>query len=198
MKPLKPRLAMEEFRCQVGMRPATRTGNGALWLLPLPAGTPEDPPWDWAEGVTTTEPPVCLAHALVAAQKCPRLGERRHQAFFVRDAELVAVEGHLYPTPPSPPWARPQKAAVAWDFPEARLMVVERLVRRLRDVTPVDLDDRELTGDAVPCNRGRQRDRYGRGARAAGQPDAAQRLADLVVNRVGVVPWHRAGTYGRR
>ncbi len=92
MNPLLQRQAMDRLLCQVGMGPATRTEHGMLWILPRPAGSPEDPEYDWTEGVTTTEPPVCLFHARVSAHQCPRLGKRGHVAVYVRDAELVAVE----------------------------------------------------------------------------------------------------------
>ncbi|MGW1602328.1 hypothetical protein [Streptomyces eurythermus] len=137
MDPLKQRRAMEEFRCQVGMGPATRTPLGVLWVLPLPRGTGEDPPRDWDKGVLTTEPPVCLAHARVAVR--------------VQEAELYAVKGTFYPPPPI--GARPFRTTRRLDDPEARLMVADLLVRRLKKATPIGLSDPDLARDAAPCNR---------------------------------------------
>ncbi|WP_218058202.1 hypothetical protein [Streptomyces sp. Wb2n-11] len=151
MNPLKQRQAMKRLLCQVGMGPATRTEYGVLWVLPRPTGSPEDPEYDWDQGVTTTEPPVCRFHARVSAYQCPRLRTRGHVAVFVREAELVAVEGTYYP-PPSI-GVRPIKTALPIDSPDTRLMVADRLVRRLRATTPVDLTDRILARGALPCTR---------------------------------------------
>ncbi|MFI9626432.1 hypothetical protein [Streptomyces sp. NPDC052042] len=151
MNPLKQCQAMEHLLCQVGMGPATRTEQGLLWVLPRPTGSPDDPEYDWDQGVTTTEPPVCLFHARVSAHQCPRLSTRGHVAVYVREAELVAVEGTYYPPPPTR--ARPIKTVLPIDAPDARLMVAEGLARRLRAVTPVDTTDRTLAHGAVPCNR---------------------------------------------
>ncbi|MEU3529000.1 hypothetical protein AB0E62_34975 [Streptomyces sp. NPDC038707] len=150
MDPLKQRRAMEEFRCQVVMGPATRTPRGVLWVLPLPRGTDEDPPRDWDKGVLTTEPPVCLAHARVAVRKCPRLKEG-YEAFFVQEAELYAIKGTLYPPPPI--GARPFRTTRRLDNPETRLMVANLLVRRLKKATPIDLFDPDLARGTAPCNR---------------------------------------------
>ncbi|MFB6504249.1 MULTISPECIES: hypothetical protein [unclassified Streptomyces] len=158
MNPLKQCQAMERLLCQVGMGPATRTEHGVLWVLPRPTGSPEDPDYDWDEGVTTTEPPACLFHARVSAHQCPRLRTRGHVAVFVRDTELVAVEGTYYPPPPT--GARPIKTVLPIDAPDTRLMVADRLVRRLRAVTPVDITDRSPARGALPCNRRtREKDR---------------------------------------
>ncbi|MET9932325.1 MULTISPECIES: hypothetical protein [unclassified Streptomyces] len=151
MNPLLQRQAMDRLLCQVGMGPATRTEHGVLWILPRPAGSPDDPEYDWTEGVTTTEPPTCLFHARVSAHQCPRLRKRGHVAVYVRDAELVAVEGTYYP-PLSRP-VRPVRTALPLDSPDTRLMVADRLVRRLRAPTPVDITDRLLARGALPCNR---------------------------------------------
>ncbi|MFJ4800137.1 hypothetical protein [Streptomyces murinus] len=150
MDPIKQRRAMDELLCQVGMGPAHRTEHGVLWVLPRPAGTAEDPAWDWEGGVRTTEPPVCLAHALVSVRKCSALIEKGFEAFYVREAELVAVQGTYYPPPSSR--ARPFEKTSRLDAPDARLMVADHLVRRLRMATPVDLTDRDVTRNAAPCN----------------------------------------------
>ncbi|MFJ5721038.1 hypothetical protein [Streptomyces sp. NPDC093149] len=151
LNPLKQCQAMEQLLCQVGMGPATRTEHGLLWVLPRPTGSLDDPEYDWDQGVTTTEPPVCLFHARVSAHQCPRLSTRGPVAVYIREAELVAVDGTYYPPPPTQ--ARPIKTVLPIDAPDTRLMVVDHLVRRLRAATPVDITDRTLARGALPCNR---------------------------------------------
>ncbi|MFF8408960.1 hypothetical protein [Streptomyces omiyaensis] len=161
--PLHQRAAMEDPRrllCQVGMGPATVTSDGVLWLVPRPTGSATDP---WRPGwpaVRTVEPPVCAAHAPLAARWCPRLRLGGHAAVFVRRAPLVAVDGTLYrPTAAGTVATRP-RAVFELDGDghqevDARFLLAEHLVRRLEDVTPVDLRDPELYRDAVPCDAGR-------------------------------------------
>ncbi|MFE6225502.1 hypothetical protein [Streptomyces sp. NPDC057854] len=164
INPRKQRAAMEDpqrLLCQVGMGPATVTPDGVLWIVPRPTGSPTDPVrTGWPTG-RTSEPPVCAAHAPLAARWCPRLRLGGHAALLVRRAPLVAVEGTLYrPTGDGRVEAR-QRAVFDLDEHDghqegvdARFLLGEYLVRQLEDVTPVDLRDPELYRDAVPCDAG--------------------------------------------
>lgn len=162
--PLRQREAMEDPRrllCQVGMGPATVTPDGVLWLVPRPTGSPADPVRIGWPAVRTAEPPVCAAHAPVAARWCPRLRLGGYAAVLVRRAPLVAVQGTLYrPTGDGRVDARPRATFELEEDSEgqdadARFLLAEHLVRQLEDVTPVDLRDPELYRDAVPCDAGR-------------------------------------------
>lgn len=163
INPLRQRAAMEDpqrLLCQVGMGPATATPDGVLWIVPQPAGKPWDPHRPrWPAG-RTAEPPVCTAHAPLAARSCPRLREGC-AAVLVRRAPLVAVEGTLFrpggdglvETLPhamfelDPPDDMPGEELI-----DPRFLLGEHLVRDLDGLTPVDLRDPELYRDAVPCD----------------------------------------------
>ncbi|MGW1815358.1 hypothetical protein ACWCQM_17595 [Streptomyces sp. NPDC002125] len=166
VNPVKQRLAMQSpdrLLCQVGMGPATRTAAGVLWLVPKATGTPQDPVHlRWPE-IRTTEPPVCVFHAPYAARDCKRMRRFGYGAFFVREAELVAVEGTVY-RPSSAGGIDVFKGAVCeLDPPDAqerferiidpRFMLARHLVRHLRGMTAVDLSDPGLYRDAAPCNQ---------------------------------------------
>ncbi len=159
--PLRQRAAMEDPRrllCQFGLGPATVTSDGVLWLVPKPEGTERDPDRpEWPEG-RTAEPPVCAAHALVAARWCPRLRDRGYAAVFAGRAELVAVEGTAYRPAGGLRVSRVphslyelDPAPGARDLTDPRFLLAEHLVRDLRDLTPVGLD-LALFRDAVACD----------------------------------------------
>ncbi|MFJ6578351.1 hypothetical protein ACIQMY_20570 [Streptomyces sp. NPDC091368] len=161
--PRRQRAAMENparLLCQVGMGPATATPDGVLWLVPRPRGTAEDPLRPrWPAG-RIVEPPVCAAHAPAAAHGCPRLRESGYAALLVRRAPLVAVRGTLYRPTPTGEVVRVRGARFELEDDgdrqdvDARFLLADHLVRDLEDVTPVDLRDRELYRDAVPCDAG--------------------------------------------
>ncbi|MEV5043562.1 hypothetical protein AB0N20_02400 [Streptomyces griseoincarnatus] len=165
VNPVKQRLAMQtphRLLCQVEMGPATRTAAGVLWLVPKATGTAQDPVHPrWPE-IRTTEPPVCAFHAPYAARDCKRMRRFGYGAFFVREAELVAVEGTVYR--PSPAGGIEVFKGAVYELdpadeeePEStvdpRFMLARHLVRHLRGMTPVDLSDPELYLNAVPCNQ---------------------------------------------
>ncbi|MGW6202249.1 hypothetical protein ACWF9B_01140 [Streptomyces sp. NPDC055089] len=166
VNPVKQRLAMQHpqrLLCQVGMGPATRTEAGMLWLVPKATGTAQDPVSPrWPE-IRTTEPPVCAFHAPYAARDCKRMRRFGYGAFFVRQAELVAVEGTVYRPSPAGGIHVFKRAVCELDTsgeeeqPERtidpRFMLASHLVRHLRGMTPVDLCDPDLYRNAVPCNQ---------------------------------------------
>ncbi|WP_024755966.1 hypothetical protein [Streptomyces exfoliatus] len=127
------RTAMEQLLCRVCSGPPERTGDGVLWLLPLPTGTPDDWPWDgWPEGITTTDPPVCLRHARLS----PSRSEVDCRAFFAAEAEVIGVYGTLHPAPGV--LANPVERALRFDDPRMPWMVATLFVRQLRRLTPAD------------------------------------------------------------
>ncbi|MFF5283038.1 hypothetical protein [Streptomyces sp. NPDC013171] len=123
------RTAMEQLLCGVCSGPSERTGDGVLWLLPIPAGTPDDRVWDgWPEGVTTTHPPVCRRHGLR-----PEAGQR---AFYAAEADLVGVHGTLHPAPGI--LAVPVDRMLRFGDPRMPWMVADSYVRELRRLTRAD------------------------------------------------------------
>lgn len=164
VNPLRQREAMEDPRrllCQVGMGPATVTPDGVLWIVPRPTGSTADPVRAGWPAIRTAEPPVCTAHAPMAARWCPRLQRAGYAAVLVRRAPLVAVQGTLYR--PTGDGQVNTRARAVFDLDEAagrqdvdaRFLLAEHLVRQLEDVTPVDLRDLQLYAGAVPCDAGR-------------------------------------------
>ncbi|APE24540.1 MULTISPECIES: hypothetical protein [Streptomyces] len=147
VNPFQQRKAMAELRCQIGMGPATRSSLGVLWLLPVPAGTEDDPARDWEAGENVIEPPTCLFHARDATVRCPEL-RHGHEAVWAGVTELVGVAGVYYP----PDRPQPVERTLALGDPNLAFMVATALVRYLGAITPVDLNDSRLFTDAVPCN----------------------------------------------
>ncbi|MEU1861829.1 hypothetical protein [Streptomyces gardneri] len=127
------RTAMEQLLCRVCSGPPERTGAGVLWLLPLPTGTPDDRPWDgWPEGVTTTDPPVCLQHA----GRSPTRSQAKYRPFYAAEAEIVGGFGTLHPAPGV--LAAPGERMLRFDDPRMPWMVATHFVRQLRRLTPAD------------------------------------------------------------
>jgi hypothetical protein len=69
MHPVRQRLAMQRMLCQVCARPASRTEEGYLWLLPKHPGYQ----LDLLRYAPTTTPPVCIECARLSVRMCPRL-----------------------------------------------------------------------------------------------------------------------------
>lgn len=166
VNPVKQRSAMQSpdrLLCQVGMGPATRTLAGVLWLVPKATGTAQDPVSPRWPAIRTPEPPVCAFHASYAARDCKRMRRFGYGAFFVREAQLVAVEGTVYrPSPgggievfrgavceldPSDKEEQPESTV------DPRFMLASHLIRHLRGMTLVDLFDPDLYLNAVPCDQ---------------------------------------------
>lgn len=125
------RTAMERLLCRVCSAPAARTGDGVLWLLPLPTDAPDDRWWDgWPEGAKTIEPPVCFRHS---SPPRPGIG---HRAFFAAEAEIIGVRGTLHPVPGV--LAAPAERMLRFGDPRMPWMVAVGFVRQLRRLTPVD------------------------------------------------------------
>jgi hypothetical protein len=69
MHPVRQRLAMRRMLCQICARPADRTDEGYLWLLP------EQPSYEpgWLDYAPVTTPPVCVECAWLSVRMCPAL-----------------------------------------------------------------------------------------------------------------------------
>ena len=143
MHPARQRAAMENLTCQVCTKPAERTPEGVMWLLPDDRSQHTDWP-DWPNGVATSNPPVCERCAPIAADRCRRL-RRGCVAFRAREAELVGVEGWVYP-PPGAAASRGHRV-VLFDDPAIRWTIADQLIRELRSCTHLW---RAVNGRRVP------------------------------------------------
>ncbi|MFJ2778286.1 MULTISPECIES: hypothetical protein [unclassified Kitasatospora] len=68
---------MLALACRVCGKPADRSSEGVLWLLPLPrmrSGRHRRVAPGWPEGARVEHPPVCAEHALASPGLCPALG----------------------------------------------------------------------------------------------------------------------------
>ncbi|MFE7120486.1 hypothetical protein ACFU99_34170 [Streptomyces sp. NPDC057654] len=137
--PSRQRETMYGLRCQICCRePASRTDLGFLFLAELPP--PDDADAGWPEGALTSQPPLCLPHAAVSAERCPPL-IRGHLALRVKTPRLHGVLGLHF----RPGWTAllhvlpDQETAIAYQDPRIRWYLATQLVRRLRGVTVIDL-----------------------------------------------------------
>ncbi|MFI0942811.1 hypothetical protein [Streptomyces sp. NPDC021020] len=147
--PARQRETMSSLRCQKCCGQASRTHEGYLFLEA--AG---DRP---VEGMTTAQPPVCLAHALEGIERCSHLGEHGYVLVRSRVPRLHGVIGQPYRMgtsglEPEPPRLTPAGADVPIRFTERGLLpwvLASQLVRQLTGVTVVDID-RELAEAGLP------------------------------------------------
>jgi hypothetical protein len=129
----RQRRAMRRLLCQVCGCPADRNKDGVLWLL---RDHRED--WEnWPEGMASTEPPVCMKCAVLAARMCPAL-RSGHVAIRVRRFPISAVRGVRYR--PAGGLLLLAEATVALDDTTIRWTRAAQLVRSLRGCTIVNVD----------------------------------------------------------
>ncbi|RKN09114.1 hypothetical protein D7319_14270 [Streptomyces radicis] len=138
--PGRQRETMMYLRCQVCAGPASRTELGCLFLHTRPPHGTVEP--GWPEGVLTTQPPVCLEHAVMASRQCPHLTDAGYVALRAKRPRLYGVFGHAYTFDRRRGRVRhvPSDGALPYGHPAARWYLASQLVRELRDVTVVDLD----------------------------------------------------------
>lgn len=133
--PLRQRWAMSRLRCNVCAKPADRSDEGVLWLLP---DYRDDWP-GWPKGMAATEPPVCVPCARRASRMCPAM-RRGAAAVRVRQYPIAGVYGGLYQTTGTP-WPKVvDYRDVPYGEPAARWVLASRLIRELGDCTIVPLE----------------------------------------------------------
>jgi hypothetical protein len=134
MHPVRQRRAMLRLRCQVCARPADRTDDGHLWLLP--AGHDAG----WSAQRDTIHPPLCRSCAQVSVRTCPALRPgfvalRAHS----RVTGVTGVQfqpGHRFPALAP----RDDDEVIRYADPRARWTLATQLVRTLHDCTLTDLN----------------------------------------------------------
>lgn len=130
---LRQRLAMTQLRCQTCGAPADRNGAGVLWIIDASAGELRPGRED------TAHPPVCRPCARGSVTACPHL-RAAFTAVRVRAFVPYGVEGVRYvPTPEGP--EPTEMATFPFHHPGLPYVRAHQLVMRLRDFTPIDLDD---------------------------------------------------------
>lgn len=153
--PSRQRECMEALRCQVCVQQSSRTALGYLFLATYRTEMPAD---GW-EGHLTAQPPLCLEHARAAVEQCGHLVRDGAVALRAKVPRLHGVIGTLYRTGPD---GRPEPVELDGESARTPLPYKERrftpwflasqLVRELRQVTVVDLDEEAYRG---PGARGR-------------------------------------------
>ncbi|HEX5401194.1 MAG TPA: hypothetical protein VFX16_02705 [Pseudonocardiaceae bacterium] len=132
LHPLRQRRAMRRLLCQVCARPADRTDEGLLWLVP---GADRQP-----EGMATIQPPLCLACARVSVGACPAL---RTGCVAVRArTRLCGVVGVRFQPGRLLPRLADDDAdeVISYDDPVIVWVQATQLARSLHDCTPVDVE----------------------------------------------------------
>lgn len=138
---------MTQMLCQVCGRRASRTSEGTLFLHVRPR--PGAVGASWPEGERTDQPPLCLTCAPQAVMHCTPLSRRGAVAVRAGATEMFGVIGAQYrPTPyglqeVSLPKNKQHTVVPYTDRERLRWVLASKQVRRLTNVTVVDLD-REL------------------------------------------------------
>ncbi|MFJ5307465.1 hypothetical protein [Streptomyces sp. NPDC088350] len=142
--PSRQRECMEGLRCQVCVQQPSHTQLGYLFL----AAQHEAGSTDGWEGCLTAQPPLCLEHAKAAVEQCGHLVRAGTVALRARVPRLHGVIGALYRAGadgrPEPVEFDGKLAQTPLPYRHRQLtpwFLASQLVRELRGVTVVDLDD---------------------------------------------------------
>ncbi|MFJ8953514.1 hypothetical protein ACIRO1_25705 [Streptomyces sp. NPDC102381] len=134
--PSRQRETMLNLWCQVCARKA-RSSEGVLFLASKKDGMPTS-----SATMCTPQPPVCLRHARLAANRCPYLMEHGHVALLAQSAPLYGVIGTPYTyTGGGLQALAGDDTPVPYRDSALRWFLASQLVRTLRSFTVVDLDD---------------------------------------------------------
>lgn len=141
--PSRQRDAMMRLRCQVCMESASKTSLGYLFLAARPNGHKMEP--GWPEGVLTAQPPLCLEHARVAIEECHHLVAAGHVAIRAKRPRFYGVLGTPYRfgaagVVPAQVDGQDEEVTLPYGHVRAPWVLASQLVRRLCDVTVVDLN----------------------------------------------------------
>ena len=141
--PSRQRECMEQLLCQGCARQPSRTSLGYLFLASPPRDVSSA---EWVEGYRTVQPPLCLAHAKIATERCGHLLREGAVALRARVPRLYGVLGTYYEfkgfLPPEPAEIDPEVVNVPLSYRDRRYtrwILASQLVRELRGVTIVNL-----------------------------------------------------------
>jgi hypothetical protein len=141
MHPARQRATMALLRCQKCHGQPSRTELGYLFLEM--AGDRAD-----IEGMTTAQPPVCLAHAAEGIERCKHLIDQGALLVRSRVPRLYGVVGRIYVQGPGgveplPPLLGPDGSDTPIPYTNRKLtpwVLASQLVRQLCKVTVVDIE----------------------------------------------------------
>ncbi|MDI3408914.1 hypothetical protein [Streptomyces cavernicola] len=135
--PARQRETMLYLRCQMCAGRA-KTGAGTLFLETADAGDVNG----LSGPIRTAQPPVCLEHARMAAERCPHLMREGHVALLATRCPLFGVIGTPYRFGRTGPEALAgDDVPVPYGDPRLRWFLASQLVRELRQYQVVDLRD---------------------------------------------------------
>ncbi|MEU2874151.1 hypothetical protein ABZ769_33985 [Streptomyces olivoreticuli] len=137
--PARQRECMTSLRCQICVQQASRTDAGYLFLQSRHPEDPKEP--GWPEGTLTAQPPLCLKHGVLSGEECVHLASAGFIALRSRRPRLYGVTGTRYRlngTFSLEP-VTDEHVTVPYGDPTAAMFLASQLVRRLGDVTVVDL-----------------------------------------------------------
>lgn len=147
MDPLRQRECMEGLLCQVCAKPA-ETSAGALFIEWQRPGEQPKP----LSRIATDAPPVCRTCLPLSLRHCPFLpSEETMRVLLVRKSNPSGVSGTLYRVSGDLRTWIPseQDAYSSFNKPRQPGMLAQRLYRKLRGVTVLDLD--HLPAELVPA-----------------------------------------------
>ncbi|MFE2727269.1 hypothetical protein [Kitasatospora sp. NPDC059327] len=144
---------MDSLLCRVCERPADRTDEGTLWLLPrptTPGGQPRTLQPGWPEGAVTEHPPICAPHALSSPRRCPALrGARLVRSFETRPFGVAGLAFDLCGDRPD----HPVRGQFAMESPDLHRVAATHLLRTLAGCSTVS--ERLLKADLARRGKGR-------------------------------------------
>ncbi|WP_269859574.1 hypothetical protein [Streptomyces sp. RPT161] len=140
---------MQRMLCQVCTRPASRTTDGTLFLLPS-----QEERWaGWPEGGAVEHPPLCLTCAPISVEQCPRL-RAGHVAVRAGKARLWGVSGCVYGASWNGLEVRNKDVELPYGHLAMRWMVAAYLRRELRQCREVDLAEEVARAGQAPTQAG--------------------------------------------
>lgn len=165
MHPARQRDMMSSLRCQVCHGQASRTQLGYLFLEKASDGD--------AEGITTGQPPVCLDHAVAGIESCRHLIDQGYVLLRSRVPRLYGVHGQVFQAVdhalvPLPRLLGPDGSDLLIPYTMRDLtpwVLASQLLRRLTDVTVVDIEDELARAAITPEGEGPRADCFPRTAR---------------------------------
>ncbi|MFJ5811722.1 hypothetical protein [Streptomyces sp. NPDC093093] len=131
LDPEVQREALDRLQCGHCLgEPDRAPGAGVLWLLAAEEITPA-----WPADIRTTNPPICLAHAELALERCAVL-RSGYLAVRARRAVPVGVLGSVYTLGVPTPVGVEDQLVLFTDTARLRFTIGRYLVLELRGATP--------------------------------------------------------------
>ncbi|MGK5533712.1 hypothetical protein [Streptomyces sp. URMC 129] len=144
----RQRHAMLRKLCQVCGGPASRTGQGWLFLLQR-HGSADEQSADWPEGALSAKPPICRSCAALAVRHCPHLTEPL--VIRSRKPRVWGVfGGFIGPSPDGRLISSPTDDCLPYGDPASPWFLASQLLIELTRCTETDLDTELAADRGVP------------------------------------------------